>query len=96
MQCCRRNKRPIAFLRMTWNMTLGGYAGQYKNFKEHLKPSGGIGSNVKRLVARESLQRPPDQQRVSMNKMFENCESSVKGVNFIKIRKENMAARFEI
>jgi hypothetical protein len=51
-------------------------------------PCDGIGGTVKRLVARASLQRPLDDQILSMDKMFEYCEGSIKGVNFIKVRKK--------
>ena len=55
-------------------------------------PCDGIGGTVKRLVARASLQRPLDNQILSMEKMFEYCKSDIKGINFIKkISKENIA-----
>ena len=54
-------------------------------------PCGGIGGTVKRLVARASLQRPLDNQILSMEKMFEYCKSDIKGINFIKVSKEDIA-----
>ena len=54
-------------------------------------PCDGIGGTVKRLVARASLQRPLDNQILSMEKMFECCKSDIKGINFIKVSKEDIA-----
>ena len=54
-------------------------------------PCDGIGGTVKRLVARASLQRPLDNQILSMEKMFEYCKSDIKGINFIKVSKEDIA-----
>ena len=54
-------------------------------------PCDGIGGTVKKLVARASLQRPLDNQILSMEKMFEYCKSDIKGINFIKVSKEDIA-----
>ena len=54
-------------------------------------PCDGIGGTVKRLVARASVQRPLDNQILSMEKMFEYCKSDIKGINFIKVSKEDIA-----
>ena len=48
-------------------------------------PCDGIEGTVKRLVARASLQRPLDNQILSMEKMFEYCQSNIQGIRFIKI-----------
>ena len=53
-------------------------------------PCDGIGGTVKRLVARASKQRPLDDQILSMEKMLENCELSIKGIKFLKVTKINM------
>ncbi len=69
-------------------------------------PCDGVGGTVRRLVARASLQRPFDDQILSVDKMVEYCKSNIKGrINlsrFIDIRKVDMepvrqmlSARFE-
>jgi hypothetical protein len=50
-------------------------------------PCDGIGGTVKQLVARASIQRPLDDQILSMEKMFENCELNIKGIKFLKVTK---------
>ena len=51
----------------------------------------GIEGTVKRLVARASLQRPLDDQILSMDKMYEFCESNITGIKFLKVAKMDMA-----
>ncbi len=53
-------------------------------------PCDGIGGTVKRLVARASMQRPLDDQILSMKKIFEYCELNIKGVKFMKVTKIDM------
>ena len=43
----------------------------------------GIGGTVKRLTARASLQRPISSQILSAKTMFEFCQGSIHGINFI-------------
>ena len=54
------------------------------------QPCDGIGGTVKRMVAKESLQRTTDQQILSTESMYEFCNSFVQGVNFILIEKEEI------
>ena len=54
-------------------------------------PCDGIGGTVKRLVARASLQRLLDSQIMSMETLFEYCQSNIQGINFIKIKKQHLA-----
>ena len=46
-------------------------------------PCDGIDSTVKRLTARAILQRPISSQILSSKTMFEFCQGSIHGINFI-------------
>ena len=44
------------------------------------QPCDGIGGTVKRIVAKESLQRPTSKQILSTEIMFEYCKSAIEGI----------------
>ena len=57
----------------------------------------GIGGTIKRLTARESLQRPFSDQILDVPSMFKFCEENIKNITFVFISKERMeTARDEL
>ena len=60
-------------------------------------PYDGIGGTVKRLTARDSLQRPFSDQILDVPSTFKFCKESTKNITFVFISKERMeTARDEI
>ena len=60
-------------------------------------PCDGIGGKVKRLTARESLQRPFSDQILDVPSMFKFCEESIKNITFVFISNKRMeTARDEL
>ena len=68
----------------------------YTDFKIHAEwiffatshgksPCDGIGGTVKRLTAKESLQRTTENQILSVEKMYEFCTKNIKGIHFYLI-----------
>lgn len=48
----------------------------------------GIGSTVKRLARKESLQRHLKRQIITTNDLFDFCKKNIKNINFLFISKE--------
>ena len=53
-------------------------------------PCDGIGGTVKRKVLRASLQRPVSNQILTFSALVEYCDSSIQGIEFMVITKEEM------
>ena len=53
-------------------------------------PCDGIGGTVKRKIARTSLQRPVNNQILSFKAVETFCESSISGIKFFTIKKDDM------
>ena len=66
-------------------------------------PCDGIGGTVKRLVAKASLQRPMQNQILSVHEMVYFCKADIKGIHFeflsssdISILREELKSRFQL
>ena len=55
-------------------------------------PCDGLGGTVKRLLLRASLQRPVNDQILSFDKVMTFCTTSIKGITFFEISKDDMAS----
>ena len=55
-------------------------------------PCDGLGGTVKRLLLRASLQRPVNDQILSFDKIMTFCTTSIKGITFFEINKDDMAS----
>ena len=53
-------------------------------------PCDGIGGTVKRKIAQTSLQRPVNNQILSFEAVETFCESSISGIKFFTIKKDDM------
>ena len=55
-------------------------------------PCDGLGGTVKRLLLRASLQRPVNDLILSFNKVMTFCTTSIKGITFFEISKDDTAS----
>ena len=82
--CTAQYKNCKVFLNLCYHRDDFGLEADWNFFAtSHGKgPSKGVEGTVKRLVSRASLQRPMNDQILTVNAFFEFCSKNIKNINF--------------
>ena len=92
--CAGQYKNFKTFLNLCYHSSDFGLCAIWSFFAtSHGKsPCDGLGGTVKRLLLRASLQKPVNDQILSFDKVMTFCTTSIKGITFFEISKDDMAS----